>query len=258
MGAPFRLDVPVRTGKPRRTGLTHVLDKGMPVALAAEVLETCGPYVDVWKFGWGTAYLDPGLTPKLALLADHHVLGCVGGTLLEVAWAQRRVDDLLAWAAATGFPCVEVSRGAPAAAMGVADKAELIALAAARFTVFSEVGSKSPGFPAPAEDWAAEVAGDLDAGAAWVLAEGRESGTVGIFDESGEVREKVVDAVVAAAGIDRIVFEAPSKDQQAWFVVRYGPNVNLANIAPAEVLGLETLRLGLRADTMSLSCPVRR
>lgn len=256
MGAPFRLDVPARTGKPRRTGLTHVLDKGMPVGLARDALGGCGPYVDVWKFGWGTAYVDPGVPAKLALLGEHGVLACLGGTLLEVAWAQRRVDDLFDWAAGAGFPCVEVSRGAPAAAIGRADKADLIKLASERFTVLSEVGSKSAAVRAAAAEWAEEVAADLEAGATWVLAEGRESGTVGIYDHGGGVIDEVVEAMVGAGGVERIVFEAPSKDQQAWFVRRFGPNVNLANIPPADVLGLETLRLGLRADTMSLSCPV--
>jgi phosphosulfolactate synthase len=235
-------------------GVTHVLDKGLPASQVPGVLASCGAYVDIWKFGWGTAYLDPDVEAKLALLAEYGILGCVGGTLLEVAWVQRRVDDLLAWAAAAGFPCVEVSRGA--ALMRTFEKYELIRRAAAGFTVVSEVGAKSPADRRAPGDWADEVAGDLAAGARWVLTEGRESGTVGIYYEGGSVREDVVGAVVEAGGIERIVFEAPRKDQQVWFIRRFGPDVNLANIPVGEVLGLETLRLGLRADTIDLSSPV--
>ncbi len=255
MERPFPLDLPERPAKPRRMGLTHVLDKGMPAAHAADALCSCAAYVDVWKFGWGTAYVDPDLAAKVALVGDHEILSCLGGTLLEVAWAQRRADDLLGWAADVGFACIEVSRGATD--MSPAEKHALIDRAARRFTVVSEVGRKHAADQAPAPEWAGEAADDLSAGATWVLAEGRESGTVGIYTSTGDVRDDVVDAVVEAAGLEHMVFEAPGKDQQAWFVRRFGANVNLANIAVGDVLGLETLRLGLRADTIDLSCPVR-
>lgn len=248
MGQPFPLDLPERPSKPRAVGITHVLDKGLPAGELAGVLETCGKYIDIWKFGWGTAYLDPGVESKLDALAERGILACVGGTLLEVAWVQRRVDEFLAWAAGVGFPCVEVSRGA--APMRPDEKYDLIRLATRRFTVLSEVGAKSAADRMPCTDWADEVAGDLAAGARWVLTEGRESGTVGIYDAAGTVREDVIAAVIGAGGTDRVVFEAPRKDQQAWFIEHCGPNVNLANIPIADVLGLETLRLGLRADTM--------
>jgi phosphosulfolactate synthase len=251
---PFPLHLPERPAKPRRTGITHVLDKGLPARDMAGVLESCGRYVDVWKFGWGTAYLDPGVEAKLDALAAHGILGCVGGTLLEVAWAQGRVEEFLAWAGAVGFPCVEVSRGA--AAMRPDEKYDLIRMATSRFIVLSEVGTKSATERMPCVDWADEVTGDLGAGATWVLTEGRESGTVGIYDSAGTVREDVVAAVIDAGGVDRVVFEAPRKDQQVWFIQHCGPGVNLANIPVAEVLGLETLRLGLRADTLGLSSPI--
>jgi phosphosulfolactate synthase len=238
-------------------GITHVLDKGLPAADLAGVLDTCGAYIDIWKFGWGTAYLDPGVEAKLAMLADHGILGCVGGTLLEVAWIQRRVEEFLDWAGSVGFPCVEVSRGA--APMRPDEKYDLIRAATSRFTVLSEVGAKSDADRMACVDWAQEVKGDLAAGARWVLAEGRESGTVGIYDAGGTVREDVVAAVMEAGGVERLVFETPRKDQAVWFIRHCGPDVNLANIPVAEVLGVETLRLGLRADTMQLSTePVAR
>jgi phosphosulfolactate synthase len=135
------------------------------------------------------------------------------------------------------------------------EKYDLIRAASSSFTVLSEVGAKSAAERMPCVDWADEVAGDLAAGARWVLTEGRESGTVGIYDAFGNVREDVVAAVMEAGGIERVVFEAPRKDQQVWFIQHCGPNVNLANIPINEVLGLETLRLGLRADTLGLSSP---
>jgi phosphosulfolactate synthase len=225
-----------------------VLDKGLPAADLPGHLAVSGRFIDVWKFGWGTAYLDPGVATKLALLADHDIGACVGGTLLEVAWSQDKVVEFLAWAADLGFPYVEVSRGA--VPMPLDEKRDLIRLAQPRFTVVSEVGAKDPAASASPAEWADEVSGDLAAGAARVLTEGRESGTVGLFHEDGSVRSVLVEALVESVGLPRLVFEAPRRDQQAWFINRFGPEVNLANVALDEALGLEALRLGLRADTL--------
>jgi phosphosulfolactate synthase len=248
VAAPGFLSLPDRTDKPRRHGITHVLDKGLPLFATRDLLETAGPYLDVWKFGWGTAMLDPGLERKLELLGPHEVLACLGGTLLEVAFSQGAVGEYLDWAEQIGVPCVEVSNGA--VAMSRADKDGLIRRAAERFVVLAEVGSKDPDRrPDPAE-WAAEAAHDLDAGATWVVTEGRESGTVGLYDEGGRVREDVLEAVVTAVDVTSVVFEAPHRPQQAHLIRRFGANVNLANVAPADALGVEALRLGLRADTL--------
>ena len=247
---PSFLTLPSRTAKPRRSGITHVLDKGLPVSQVRALLEVCGDVVDVWKLGWGTAYLDPGLEAKLTVLAEHGVLGCAGGTLLEVAWQQDAVEGYLDWCADVGLPCVEVSCGV--AAMSPADKHALVEMAAERFIVLAEVGAKDPGAPVDAATWATEAACDLASGATWIITEGRESGTVGLFEPDGSVRSDVVDAVVSAVGVDTTVFEAPRKDQQAWLVRRFGADVNLANIAPGDALGVEALRLGLRADTFDL------
>jgi phosphosulfolactate synthase len=253
--APTFLTLPERAAKPRRRGITHVLDKGLPVAETAAVLDVCGAYVDIWKLGWGTAYLDPGLAPKLTVLAEHGVLACTGGTLLEIAWHQGAVDPYLDWAEAVGFPCVEVSCGV--VRMSVEERAELVARAAQRFTVLSEVGLKDPDVEVHAEQWADEAKQAIAAGATWVVTEGRESGTVGLYDRDGQVRAHVVDAVVAAIGVDNVVFEAPRKDQQTWLVRRFGPDVSVANVVPADALSLEALRLGLRADTFDGAGPRR-
>lgn len=244
---PTFLTLPSRTAKPRRSGITHVLDKGLPVSDVQALLGVCGDVVDVWKLGWGTAYLDPGLPAKLAVLAEHGVLGCAGGTLLEVAWQQDAVDGYLDWCGEVGFPCVEVSCGV--ATMTTLQKRALVHQAAERFIVLAEVGAKDPAITVSAQAWAAEARDDLSAGATWIITEGRESGTVGLYEPDGSVRSDVVDAVVAAVGVDTTVFEAPHKEQQAWLVRRFGADVNLANIAPADALGVEALRLGLRADT---------
>jgi phosphosulfolactate synthase len=249
--APGFLMVPPRTRKPRRTGVTHVLDKGMPADDAVRLLQVCGRFVDVWKFGWGTAYLDPGLPEKLAVLREHGVLGCTGGTLLEVAWHQGVVEECLAWAEDLGIPCVEVSCGV--VPIGAAEKRRLIEAAAERFVVLAEIGSKDPHAEVSPGSWARAAAADRDAGATWVVTEGRESGTVGLFSPDGDVRGDVAEAVVDAVGVGCAVFEAPRKEQQAWLVRRFGPDVNLGNIAPAETLGVEALRLGLRADTVDLT-----
>ena len=251
MSGPTFLSLPERSAKPRAVGLTHVLDKGLTVESARSVLAAGAPHMDVWKFGWGTAYVDVGLPAKLDLLRAHGVRSCLGGTLLEISWAQGRAEECLDWAAAVGLDSVEVSRGV--APMSLADKHALLRAAAQRFVVFSEVGSKDPREVLTSEQWTREVAGDLAAGAAWVITEGRESGTVGIYREDGSIREDVVAAAVHGGGVERILFEAPRKDQQAWLVREFGPDVNLANIPAEEVLALETLRLGLRADTCDLT-----
>jgi phosphosulfolactate synthase len=173
---PAFLSLPERSSKPRDVGLTHVLDKGLTMQSTQSVLVTSGSLIDVWKFGWGTAYIDPALTEKLALLSSADVRTCLGGTLLEISWAQRKTQECLDWAAEVGFDAVEVSRGV--APMTVSEKRELLCRAAKSFEVLSEVGSKHPDEVLTPDDWTSEVAGDLAAGARWVITEGRR-GTVG-------------------------------------------------------------------------------
>lgn len=246
---PMFLDLPRRQAKPRTAGLSHVLDKGVSPVTAAAVLDAAGDFVDIWKIGWGTAYIDTGLSEKLEMLAANDVGACIGGTMLELAWSQGKAAECLAWAGDVGFPRVEVSRGT--VAMSLAEKRELIELAAKRFLVVSEVGSKDPGDHLTPGQWALEARADRDAGAAIVVAEGRESGAVGIYEASGEVRRDVVDALISAVGMHSALFEAPRKEQQAWFIREFGPDVNLGNIALDEAVSLETMRRGLRSDTMN-------
>ena len=244
------LDLPARTSKPRAAGVTHVLDKGASVGDVAARLPAIAGYADIWKLGWGTACVDPCVAEKVALLTAHGIIACTGGTLLEIAWAQGKADRLLAWAAEIGFPAIEVSNGV--VDMPVAEKRRLIERGAASFTVLAEVGSKDPRAPVSPAQWAEEARGDRAAGASWVIAEGRESGTVGLYNGDGSVRESVVESLAMGGAV---IFEAPRKDQQAWFIRSVGTNVSLGNVAIDDVLSLEALRLGLRADTAALTVP---
>ena len=248
--SPRFLETAARTSKPRRRGITHIIDKGTPLAVIAELLEAQGALIDVWKFGFGTAYVDDTVGAKVELLRTHEVKACPGGTLLEAAWRQDSSAEFLEWAGCLGFDCVEVSRGATA--MPASSKRGLIATARDRgFEVFAEVGSKNPHESALPSEWLEEARGDLDCGADWLVAEGRESGTVGLYTADGSVRADLVEAL-GRLGEDApvVVYEAPLRQQQAWLVNHLGANVNLANISPDGVLALEALRLGLRADTI--------
>jgi phosphosulfolactate synthase len=246
---PGFLSLPERTSKPRRVGVSHVLDNGMSLREAENRLAAASSSIDIWKFGWGTAYVDPAVEAKTRLLKEHDVLPCTGGTLLEVAWRDGAASRLMEWAMTVGFTCMEVSCGSIPISRDV--KSLMIETVAEHFTVLAEVGVKDPSAEVRAEHWAREAAADKEAGAHWVVTEGRESGTVGLFDAGGEVRPAIVDAVVEAVGLGTVLFEAPRREQQAWLINRFGANVNLGNINAAEALAVECLRLGLRSDTIS-------
>lgn len=240
------LDEPERPA----VGLTHVIDVGTPVEQIRQFLEMAGSYVSIWKFGFGTGYLDPTVAKKVSLLSEWGIKGCLGGTLLEAAWVQGRTTELLDWAADRSFPMVEVSNGA--VDMGLEAKRQLISQASRRFTVIAEVGSKNPAVEVSAEQWAEEMLGDLAAGASVAVAEGRASGTVGLYTGDGAVRWPVAQALMEAVGMERLVFEAPQTPQQAALIRRFGPSVGLGNIRTGDVLALEALRRGLRGDTLSM------
>jgi phosphosulfolactate synthase len=244
---PDFLELPPRVGKPRDRGLTHVLDKGMPIPALDALLTHTGELVDVLKIGWGTAYVDPALKERIALCQSASVLVCLGGTLLEIAESAGRVDELAGWATEVGIDAIEVSNGLQA--IGPSRKRELVSRLAADFVVLAETGAKDGSVPVVVDDWVDELAADLDAGARWVVVEGRESGTVGLYHGDGSLRTELVDAIADRLPLERVIFESPCKAQQAWLVRRFGANVNLGNIAPEEIIPVETLRLGLRADT---------
>jgi phosphosulfolactate synthase len=244
---PSFLLLPARASKPRSRGLTHVLDSGLTPAGTRAFLGQAGHLVDIVKVGWGISYVDPTLEERVIVCADHDCPVSLGGTLLEVAAVQGRVNELRDWALKIGMTHIEVSNGLRA--LTVSHKRSLIRQLAADFVILAETGAKAGSYPPTPAKWAQEMAADLDAGASWVIAEGRESGTVGLYHADQGVREDLVSAILDRIPQDRVIFEAPNKAQQAWFIGQLGADANIGNVAPASVLALETLRLGLRADT---------
>ena len=243
-------DLPPRSGKPRTTGLTHVLDRGMSLAQVDGLIEVAGASVDIVKLGWGTALATANLEPKLDRYRSHGIPVVLGGTLTEMAIRDGRVDALLGWLRELELTHVEVSDGT--ITLDPDEKCALIGrLAGEGYTVLSEVGSKDAQQIMAPYRWVEQIEAELKAGAWKVIAEARETGTAGIFRADGEVRMGLIDEIAHAIDPQRLLFEAPQKDQQVWFIERFGPEVNLGNIAPDDVLSLETLRLGLRSDTMA-------
>jgi len=249
---PTALRLPSRAAKPRRTGLTMVIDGGIGVAHFADVVTSAAEYIDFVKFGWGTAVVTGGLQAKIDVLTANEIGFYFGGTLFEKFVLQGRFDDFRRFCDAWSSRHVEVSNGT--IPLSNSEKASYIRKLAGDFTVVSEVGYKDPGRSEqlPPRIWAEYIAEDLAAGASLVTLEARESGRSGICRPDGALRFGLVEDVLASGvGQDRLLFEAPSTSLQAYFVTRLGPDVNLGNVPASGVIGLETLRLGLRADTLA-------
>jgi phosphosulfolactate synthase len=227
-------------------GLTHVLDKGLGSRAWEDVLETSGLYIDVVKLGWGTAFVTANLRKKLDVLREKRVV--VGGTFFEAVWATGQLERYKQWLGELGFDHVEISDGA--VEIPREQKLELIADLARDFTVLSEVGSKDSSVEFSSDEWTQWLREELDAGAWKVITEAREGASSGIFTSDGAMRTDLVEEIGSAVDLDDVIFEAPTKAAQAWFVKRFGPTVNLGNIPPEEAIPLETLRRGLRADTL--------
>ncbi len=227
-------------------GLTHVIDKGLGPRAWEDVLEVAGDHISIIKLGWGTAAVTGNLQRKLEVLREKPVV--IGGTYFEVVYAKGRLDDYKAWLHGLGLQHVEISDGT--VEIPRERKLELIADFARDFTVLSEVGSKDSSVEYTAEQWVQWLQEELDAGAWKVITEAREGGTAGIFDSSGGMRTELIGEIAMAVGPANVIFEAPTKAAQVWFIKQFGPSVNLGNIPPEEVIPLETLRLGLRGDTL--------
>ena len=246
------LKLPARSDKPREAGITHVLDRGLSLLEVDGLIEVAGPAVDLVKLGWGTAVATANLKPKLRRYSEHGIPVVLGGTLTELAIAQGRFDELIAWVHDLGLAHFEISDGT--IALPHERKLEMIARLAAEFTVLSEVGSKDDtGAITPPYLWVEQMQSELKAGAWKVIAEGRETGTAGIFRPDGEVREGLIGEITHEVDQARILFDAPRKEQQVWFIRRFGGEVNLGNVPTGEVLALETLRRGLRSDTLDVT-----
>ncbi len=244
---PDLLDLPNRSAKPRQQGITHVLDRGLSASEVDGLVEVAGDSIDLVKLGWGTALRTGNLAPKLERYREHGIPVVLGGTLTELAIAQDRLEPLIEWIGELGLKHVEVSDGT--ITIPHEEKLELIERLSKSFTVLSEVGSKDDTRIMAPYRWVELIQKELEAGAWKVIAEARESGNVGIFRHDGEVRMGLIDEIAHGVPPEQVLFEAPRKDQQVWFVRRFGPDVNLGNIIPEDVLSLETIRLGLRSDT---------
>ncbi len=227
-------------------GLTHVIDKGLGPRGWEDVLEVAGDHISIVKLGWGTAYVTSNFERKLDVLREKPVV--IGGTFFEVVYVKDKLDEYKQWLTELGLTHVEISDGT--IDIPRERKLELIADFARDFTVLSEVGSKDSSVEYTVDEWTQWLNEELEAGAWKVITEAREGGTAGIFDSSGGMRTELIEEIASVVGPANIVFEAPSKAAQAWFVKQFGPSVNLGNIPPEEVIPLQTLRLGLRGDTL--------
>lgn len=241
--------LPERTAKPRQSGLTMVMDKGLSLREVEDFLSTSAQHADIIKLGWATSFVTPNLKEKIAI---YHAAGLpvyFGGTLFEAFVVRNQFDEYRKLLDEFKLDYAEVSDGS--IDMKQDDKCEYIRQLATQVTVLSEVGSKDESKIIPPYKWIQLMKSELEAGAWKVIGEAREGGTVGLFRASGEVRQGLVEEILTQIPAEDILWEAPQKEQQVWFVKLLGANVNLGNIAPSEVIPLETIRLGLRGDTFT-------
>lgn len=239
--------IPERTVKPRNGGLTMAMDKGLSIRQVEDFLSTSGPYTDLVKLGWATSFVTPNLEDKLAVYRSANIPVYLGGTLFEAFVVRNQFEDYLRVLDKFKLEYVEVSDGSLEMESDV--KCEYIRRLAQNYTVLSEVGSKDEAKIIPPYKWIKLMKMELEAGAWKVIGEAREGGNVGLFRASGEVRQGLVEEILTEVPSDSILWEAPQKAQQVWFVKLLGANVNVGNIAPSDVISLETIRLGLRGDT---------
>ncbi len=245
--------IPDRTSKPRESGLTMMMDKGLSVREAEDFVFSSAEYTDLVKFGFGTALITKGLKEKIKIYREAGLKPYFGGTLFEMYIVRGMFDEFRKFNDMYGLDLAEVSDGSIAIPHG--EKLEYIRQLTGNMTVVSEVGSKVAGVEIPDEQWAGMMRDELDAGSWKVIAEARESGTVGIYNKDGTANKHLIKGIISQVRAEDVLWEAPNKSQQVWFIHLLGANVNLGNIAPHEVVALETLRLGLRGDTFFTFLP---
>lgn len=247
------LHLPKRTKMPRKDGVTMVMDKGLSLREAEDMIESSGELIDFVKLGFGTSIVTKNLAEKIKLYKQATIKTYFGGTLFEAFIIRNMFDEYLAYMEKYGVDTVEVSDGSIVIAHD--KKCEYIRKLAKNYTVLSEVGSKEEGILIHPGMWIKMMNKELEAGSWKVIAEARESGTVGIYRSSGHAHTALVNKITNSVKRENIIWEAPQKSQQVWWIKLLGANVNLGNIAPHEVLSLETLRLGLRGDTFFTFLP---
>ena len=242
--------IPDRGIKPRQKGITMVMDKGLSVQEAKNFMSVANPHVDIVKLGFGTSYVTPTLKEKLEVYRSYNIPVYFGGTLFEAFLVRNQFNDFVDACTEYGVKYIEVSDGS--VNIPHAEKCGYIEKLAKNFIVLSEVGSKDAAHIIPPYKWIELMRAELEAGSTYVIAEARESGNVGIYRGSGEVREGLVQEILTQIPAEKIIWEAPQKDQQLYFLELIGCNVNLGNIAPTEVIPLEAMRIGLRGDSFDL------
>ncbi|HJW15638.1 MAG TPA: phosphosulfolactate synthase [Flavisolibacter sp.] len=242
--------IPDRYQKPRTAGITMVMDKGLSVEEAKNFLSVSNPHVDIIKLGFGTSFVTPNLREKLEVYRSHNIPVYFGGTLFEAFLIRNQFDDYIEVCKDFGISYMEVSDGS--ITIPHAEKCGYIEKLTKHGTVLSEVGSKDAAHIIPPYKWIELMRAELNSGATYVIAEAREAGNVGIYRGSGEVREGLVQEILTQIPGDKVIWEAPQKAQQLYFIELLGANVNLGNIAPTEVIPMETMRIGLRGDTFHL------
>ncbi len=242
--------IPVRTQQPRHYGLTMVMDKGLSLREAENFLSIGAPHTDIVKLGFGTSFVTPNLRDKIELYQKHNIPVYFGGTLFEAFIIRNQFDDYVAMCKDYNIDVIEVSDGS--IEIPHTEKCGYIEKISKFAKVFSEVGSKDAAHIIAPYKWIELMSAELNAGASYVIAEAREAGNVGIYRGSGEVREGLVQEILTKIPAEKILWEAPQKAQQLYFLELIGCNVNLGNIAPSEIIPLEAMRIGLRGDTFHL------
>jgi len=226
------------------------MDKGLSLEEAKQFIENAVPHVDIVKLGFGTAYVTPKLREKIDLYQSNGIPVYFGGTLMEAFLIRNQFNEYISLCKDYGIQYMEVSDGS--ITIPHAEKCGYIEKLSGIGTVLSEVGSKDAAHIIPPYKWIELMSAELSAGASWVIAEAREAGNVGIYRGSGEVREGLVQEILTKIPGEKILWEAPQKAQQLYFIELLGSNVNLGNIAPGEIIALEAMRVGLRGDTFHL------
>lgn len=239
--------LPERPKKPRKAGVNMIMDKGLSFREAEDLISSSGQYIDLLKLGFGTAIVTNDLKAKIRLYQEHDIDVYCGGTLFEAFFVRGMLDEYINFVKDIGVNCVEVSDGSMV--IPHKQKCQVINQLSKEFKVLSEVGSKEEGILISPKKWIQMMRDELDAGSWKVIAEARESGTVGIYRPNGTAHTILINKILAKVDGDDILWEAPKKEQQVWFIKYMGPNVNIGNIAPNDVIPLECLRLGLRGDT---------
>jgi phosphosulfolactate synthase len=246
--------IPERPVKPRNSGLTMVMDKGLSIREAEDFMSVGSEYTDFVKLGFGTSLITPGFEKKISIYKKAGVIPYFGGTLFEAFIVRNMFSEFIDFLDKHEIDLVEVSDGSYD--IDHNQKLDYINRLAKRGTVISEVGSKKKEVVYSPEQWVDMMKSELNAGSVKVIAEARESGTTGIYNEDGSINNKIISGISEHVKLENVIWEAPLKSQQAWFIKHFGANVNLGNIAPNEIIPLETLRLGLRGDTFFQFLPV--